>query len=176
MTPDSIIFYHYTREERLGEMRQQGGLWARLPVLATELTSEFEGYNLVEGLLTPYPRWFQEPFGDVPLEMFRDKVGDLLLRVEVPRNFPGLYVFDNAHNFEAYHVNRRGTPVLDIGYDCRTGHEVMRAQMHSYVSALEYRGGHVAPSIQAVRKGQGVAVPQEYVTVDELQPLRDTGS
>ena len=88
-----------------------GGLRARLPVLATDLTPEFESCHLVEGLLEPDPIWLSGSyFGDLPLEMVRDVVGDYLLRVEVPSDFPGLYVVDHAHGFECKHVTRRGRP------------------------------------------------------------------
>lgn len=165
------VFYHYTHRNKLEEIAESGGLRARLPVLATDLTPEFEGCHFVEGLLNSYPNWFSGScFGDLPLEMVRNVVGDYLLRVEVPCDFPGLYVIDHAHGFECKHVTRRGSPVLDIGYDCRTGHEVVRATVHSLIPAADYRGGHIAPGMQAIRKGKGIAIPQSYISVSESQP------
>jgi hypothetical protein len=92
-----IVFYHYTRSERLDQIFAPGsGLRARLRVLATELTPDFVGFFHIEGLLEPYPRWFKDGpyFGDLPLEMVKKVVGNKLLRIEVPHDFPNMYVVD----------------------------------------------------------------------------------
>ncbi len=111
-------------------------------------------------------------FGDIGFKMLGESVGDLLLRVEVPRNFPGLYVADFAHVLEAKHVRRRGWPALDLGYDTSTGREVTRSDANSFVPAIEYRGGHLAPIVKATRRGTGIAVPARYIAVSDVQPLR----
>ena len=173
LTGSTITFYHYTREERIDRVLDAGGgLWARLPVVSA--LPEFAGLHLVEGLLEPLPLWMAESpyFGDIGLEMMREFVGDLLLRVEVPRDFPGLYVADFAHVLEAKHARRRGRPVLNLGYDTSTGREVTQSDANSYVLAIEYRGGHVSPILKATRRGQGIVVPARYVAVSEVQPLR----
>lgn len=173
LTASTFAFYHYTREERVDRVLEVGGgLCARLPVVS--VLPDFAGLHLVEGFLEPLPPWLTESpyFGDLGLEMVREFVGDLLLRVEVPRDFPGLYVADYAHNLEAKHVRRRGRPALDLGYDTSTGREVTQSDANSYVPAIEYRGGHLAPVVKATRRGQGIAVPARYVAVSEVQPLR----
>ena len=172
-TDSTIVFYHYTWVERAEGLLEPGsGLWARLPVVSAP--PDLAGCYLVEGLLEPLPLWMTESpyFGDLGLEMLREFVGDLLLRVEVPRDFPGLYVADYAHTLEAKHVSRRGSPALDLGYDTTTGKEVGRSEANSYIPAIEYRGGHLAPEVKATRRGQGIAVPAKYVTVSETQPFR----
>ena len=93
--------------------------------------------------------------------MLREFVGDLLLRVEVPRDFPGLYVSDYAHVLEAKHVQRRGRPALNLRYDTRTGKEVTRSDANSYIPAIDYRGGHFAPEMKATRRGQSIVVVAE---------------
>lgn len=174
-TPSSITFYHYTHREKLDDIWASGGLWARLRVLPSELTPEFEDNYQIEGLLEPFPKWFCKGpyFGDLPLEMVKENIGDYLLRIEVPLDFLGLYIVDHAHTFECKHHNRRGASVLNLGYDCRTGHEVVRAFTHSYILASKYTGGHVAPGLQAIRKGEGIAIPKMYVSVSMYQPLLD---
>ncbi len=170
----SIVLYHYTRPERLDQILREGsGLWARLPVVNDGTQPEFDGCHLVEAFLEPLPRWVTTCpyFGDLALEMMRSYVGDLLLCIELPEDFPGLYVADYAHNLECKHVTRRGRAVLNLGYDCRTGHQVCRADVNSYVPLDVYEGGHIAPNVKIVRHSEGIAVPSEYITVCELQPF-----
>ena len=173
LTDSTIVFYHYTRVERAERILEPGsGLWARLLIVSAP--PDLAGCYLTEGLLEPLPLWMTDSpyFGDLGLEMLRELVGDLLLRVEVPRDFPGLYVADYAHVLEAKHVRRRGRSALNLGYDTSTGKEVVRSDANSYIPAIEYRGGHLAPEVKATRRGQGIVVPAEYVTVSETQPLR----
>ncbi|MBI1256827.1 MAG: hypothetical protein GC204_05105 [Chloroflexi bacterium] len=171
----AIVVYHYTRTERLQQIFAEGsGLWARLPIVSTEFRPEFEGYHLVEALLEPLPRWITNSpyFGDFGLELMRGYVGNILLRIEVPMDFPGLYIVDAAHNFECKHVINRGKPVLNLGYDCRTGHEVCRAEINSYMPLTQYQGGYVAPNVRIIRYGQGIAIPKQYVSICAVQPLK----
>jgi hypothetical protein len=101
----------------------------------------------------------------------RAYVGNLLLRIEVPIDFPGLYVADYAHSLECKHMERSGHAVLGLGYDCTTGQECSKAYLHSYVPLAEYRGGHVAPVVQMIRRGAGIVVPSRLITVADQQPL-----
>ena len=172
-TDSTIVFYHYTRAEKVETVLEAGsGLWARLRVLSEH--PDLAGLHLAEGLLEPLPKWMTDSpyFGDLGYEMLKKYVGDLLLRVEVPRDFPGLYVADYGHMLELKHLTRRGRLVLDLGYDTTTGHEVGRSGTNSYVPAAEYRGGHLAPEVKAARRGQGIVVPAEYIEVCDVQPLR----
>ncbi len=172
-TDSTIVFYHYTREERVEKVLETGsGLWARLPVVSP--APELEESHFAEGLLEPLPLWLTESpyFGDLGFEMLKKYAGDLLLRVEAPRDFPGLYVADFGHMLELKHLSRRGRLVLHVGYDTTTGKEVVRSHTNSYVPAAEYRGGHLAPEVKATRLGQGLVVPAEYIEVCDVQPLR----
>jgi hypothetical protein len=172
-TGSTIAFYHYTRPEKVDQELEEGsGLWARLPVVSPP--PELEGHHLAEGLLEPLPMWMTDSpyFGDLGIEMLKKYVGDLLLRVEVPRSFPGLFVADYGHMLELKHLSRRGRMVLDLGYSTATGHEVVRSQANSYITAAEYRGGHLAPELKATRRGKGIVVPSEYIEVCAVQPLR----
>ena len=172
--PDlGITFYHYTWHDRVEKvLAADGGLWARLPVVLPP--ADLEGLHLVEGLLDPLPRWMTDSpyFGNLGLDMLKEFVGDLLLEVTVPRDFPGLYVADYAHMLESKHVLRRERPALNLGYNCETGKEVCRADANSYIPALEYKGGHVAPEMKVTRLGQGIAVPSQFIKVCSAQPLR----
>lgn len=172
--PDgSFIFYHYTRPERLDAIfAEDSGLWARLPVVEADQEPDYLDY-LVEGFLEPLPRWLTHCpyFGDLGAEMMRQYIGTLLLRIQVPADFPGLYVADYAHILECKQSERRGQTALDLGYDCRTGHEVCRAEVNSYVVLSRYRGGHIAPNVKAVRRGEGLAIPNQYLSIHAYQPL-----
>ena len=173
VTDSTVVFYHYTRDERAERVLEAGGgLWARLPVVLAP--PDLEGHYLVEGLLEPLPLWMTGSpyFGDLGYEMLREFVGDLLLRVELPRDFPGLYVADYAHVLERKHVSRRGRPALDLGYYTSTGREMCRSEASSYIPAAQYRGGHLAPSVKMTRRGEGLAVPANYIAVSDVQPLR----
>ncbi len=175
-TPDGggIVFYHYTRPERLDQILADGsGLWARLLVVGSKrLVPELTGCHTVQGLLEPLPRWFHQCpyFSDLGGEMVNDYVGGLLLRITVPSDFPGLYVADCAHGFECKHLARRGHTVLGLGYDCRTGHEVSQALVNSYVPIQEYRGGHITPIVEMTRRGEGIVIPRDYISIADVQP------
>ena len=112
-TDSTIVFYHYTRAEKVETVLEAGsGLWARLRVLSEH--PDLAGLHLAEGLLEPLPKWMTDSpyFGDLGYEMLKKYVGDLLLRVEVPRDFPGLYVADYGHmlELEASHQARPSGP------------------------------------------------------------------
>ncbi len=170
-----FVFYHYTRPEQLEAIFAPGsGLYARLPVVYGERLDKFKGCYLVEGFLEPLPQWLTDSpyFGDLGLQMMRAYVGDVLLRIIVPPDFPGLYVVDLAHRFEGMHLQFRGKTVLNIGYDCHTGREMMLAELHSYVPMRAYQGGHVAPNVKATRRDMGIAVPNKYLSICNYQPLQ----
>ena len=171
LTPKGIVFYHYTRKQRLDVVLSEG-LVARLPVVMPP--KNLIGHYLVEALLEPLPQWMTESpyFGDLGFQMLKQYVGDVLLRIEVPRDFPGLYVADYAHMLESKYFTRTRRPALNLGYtDLKTGKQVCRADANSYIPALLYQGGHVAPEMKVTREGQGIAVPPECISVSEVQPL-----
>jgi hypothetical protein len=169
-----LVFYHYSRSEALSSIFAPGsGLLAQLPVVSDKPGPHFEGYFLIEGLLEPLPLWLTESpyFGNLGLEMIRTYVGNVLLRIELPEDFPNLYVADAAHNFECKHILRRGKPALNLNYDCNTGREVCTAEVNSYIPLTQYRGGHVAPNVKALRQGEGIVIPQEFISISTVQPL-----
>jgi len=176
-TSEGIVFYHYTWPENLDKIFAAGsGLEARLSVPTLDLIPQFAGCYLVEGFLEPLPKWLANSpyFGDLGMQMMREYVGGVLLRIEVPVGFPQLYVSDYAHVLECKHLSRRGRPALGLGYDCSTGHESVLAEVNSYIPITDYHGGHVAPNVKAVREGEGVVIPREYISIGK-KPLLCTG-
>lgn len=172
---EEVVFYHYTRQEHLDSIfAAGGGLRARVAMVPTDLTPEFVGIYCVNGFLEPVPRWLANcpHFGDFCLELFKRVAGDLLIEVRVPANWPGLYVVDNAHWIEGYHIKQRGDARLKLGYVTATGRESARATTHSTVPLRDYHGGHVCPNIQATRRGEGIAIPSVYLRIADEQPLR----
>ena len=167
-TSEGIAFYHYSRENRVEEvLGESSGLWARMRYA--------HGY-MVEGFLEPLPNWLVNCpyFGNLGIEMVKMYIGDLLLRIEVPRSFRGLYVADYAHQLECKqldHKHRSGGG-LSLEYDCSSGREVTKAYVNSFVPVNQYRGGHVAPVMQAVSDVGGIAIPRKYITIPEIQPLK----
>lgn len=173
-TPDTIAFYHYTRREAIERISGSGeGLVARRPVACPNPPPQFIGACLTEGFLEPLPRWLRHSphFGDLGFALLRAYIGDLLLRIELPRAFPGLYVADYAHILECKYVEHRGRPALGLDYDCSTGHMSTQAYVESYIRATEYRGGYLAPMVQVVRRGPGPAIPAHLIRVVADQPL-----
>jgi hypothetical protein len=171
-----IRFYHYTREERLESIfDKDSGLFARLKVdVCPTPPEEFIGCFMVEGFLEPLPKWLTDSpyFGDLGIEMVRKYIGNVLLEINVPNEFMELYVADYAHNLEAKHFSIRGSMPLNLGYDCSTGKEVTQAYVNSYIPVQEYQNRHIAPVMQALRKGQGIAIPREYIGIASQQPLK----
>ncbi|MBI4630246.1 MAG: hypothetical protein HY740_00725 [Chloroflexi bacterium] len=170
-----FVFYHYTHEQNLNKISDTGGLYARLPVVNAKHIPELNGCCLIEGLLQPLPIWItaNKYFSDFCFEMVLNYVGDFLLRITIPPDFPGVYVADMAHNFDCKHQQRRGHSVLNLGYDCLTGKEVTMAEANSYIPIGEYRGGHILPNVKATRCGEGIVIPNQYISVCETQPLRE---
>jgi hypothetical protein len=168
------VFYHYTREDHLYQIFESGGLFARLPVVGAEHLPDLNGSYLIEGLLQPLPEWMMNNpyFGDFCIQMLREYVGDLLLQIILPDDFPGLYVAEMAHNFDCQYQYRFGHSALNLGYDCRTGQEVVLAEANSYIPLHQYHGGHILPNVKATRHGEGLVIPSQYIHICDLQPLR----
>ena len=97
--------------------------------------------------------------------------------MDLPPGFQGVWVADYGHPLEAKAVQQGKPAPLDLGYDCRTGHEANRAYAHSLVPVETYAGGHLAPVVTVMRPGPGIAVPRACVSVAEVQPrMRRTDS
>lgn len=167
-----IVLYHYTRPKYLDQVLRDG-LRAQLPIVLADKIPNLCGRYLVEGFLEPLPQWIVDSpyFGNLGLEFMRAYVGNLLLQITLPLAFPNIYVADAAHNFECKHQNRRGQSALKLGYDCQSGQEVCQAEVNSYIPLGSYRGGHVAPNVKITLQGAGIAVPSQYITVCDRQPL-----
>jgi hypothetical protein len=65
--------------------------------------------------------------------MVRKYIGNILLRVELPSSFQGLFVADYAHVLEEKHFSARGSTPLNLGYDCSSGRETTQAYVNSYI-------------------------------------------
>lgn len=171
----NIVFYHYTREDRLEKILNNGtGLCSYRPVACPELPKKFEGCYLVEGFLEPLPSWLTENayFGNLGFELTRKYIGNLLLRIEIPLDFPEVYIADYAHVLECKHFNEKGNSPLGMGYQCETGHEVTQAHVNSYIQVRDYKGGHIAPIVQVLRRGSGMTIPSRYISISDVQPRK----
>lgn len=169
-----IVFYHYTHKERLEAIFAPGaGLYAWREVACPNPPVEFEHAYLTEGFLSPLPEWLSHhpQFQDLGLRMVRQYVGALLLQVTLPRDFPNIYVADFAHVLECKHAEQYGRGPLGLGYDCRNGQHATQGYVNSYVPLAVYKGGHVAPVIQVVRREAGLVIPNCYLSVCSKQPL-----
>ena len=175
-----LTFWHYTRRNRLSLiLGTAGGLRARKRAFfSTELTPEFEGLYTVEGFLDTKPRWLDDSpyFGGEGGRRWRGWIGEVLLRVDLPPGFQGVWVADWGHPLDVMAVQRGEPSPLGLGYDSRTGHEANRAYAHSVVPIETYSGGHLAPVVTVMRPGPGIAIPRVCVSVAEVQPrMRETG-
>ncbi|MFC5464140.1 hypothetical protein [Lederbergia graminis] len=168
----NFVFYHYTREERLDQVLNDG-LYAYRPVACPKPPEEFKDCYLVEGFLEPFPRWLKDHiyFGDLGMELVKQYVGNVLLRIEIPVEFANDYIADYAHILECKHLGMKGTSPLQLGYDCSTGYETTQGYVNSYIEVKDYKGGHIAPVVQFLRKHQGVTVPSKYINISEIQPF-----
>jgi hypothetical protein len=177
-TGHDLVFYHFTRSEHLPSiLAPDGGLMAVRAVVGAHPPIELVGGYWAEGLLEPRPRCFTACpyFGTLPATLLRRYVGDLLLRVAVPTDFPSLYVGDYAHLLECIHLHSYGHPMLGLGYVCGgyIGDEAVRAFLNSLMPLAQYHGGHVCPVVQAVRKGRGVVVPSRCISIAPEQPWQN---
>ena len=173
--PDGgMTVWHYARRNRLPFiLGAAGGLKARKRAFfSTELTPEFDGMYTVEGFLDPKPRWLDDSpyFGGEGGFRWRGWIGEVLLRIDLPPGFRGVWVADYGHPMEAKAVQQGGPAPLDLDYDCRTGHEANRAYAHSLIPIETYAGGHLAPVVTVMRPGPGIAIPRACVSVAEVQP------
>ncbi|GBF75139.1 hypothetical protein PA598K_03524 [Paenibacillus sp. 598K] len=169
-----FVFYHYTHEERLDAIFATGsGLRAWRPVACPNPPTELAETFLVEGFLSPLPEWLSHDpyFQDLGMTMVRRYVGAILLQVALPPDFPGLYVADFAHILECKYAEQHGSGPLGLGYDCSNGQHPTQGYVHSYIPLASYRGGHVAPVVQAVRRKSGIAIPNQYLSICSRQPL-----
>ncbi|WP_454054385.1 hypothetical protein [Clostridium sp. Marseille-Q7071] len=150
-----ITFYHYTYVEYLDKIFSSGnGLFAHRRVSCPNIPQEFNDCYLIEGFLEPLSKWLTDDyyFSDLSFEMTKKHVGNILLKVELPRDFNGLYIADYAYVLEEKHKNLRGISPLGLEYDCSNGYEITQAYVNSYVPANEYNGKHIAPVMQVLRK------------------------
>ncbi|MCR2804270.1 hypothetical protein [Paenibacillus soyae] len=172
----NVVFYHYTREEHLDKiLAPNSGLFARRQVdVCPNPPQEFKGYFLSEGFLETLPLWLTDSpyFGDLGIEMVRKYIGNILLRVELPFSFQGLFVADYAHVLEEKYFSSRGSTPLNLGYNCSSGREITQAYVNSYIPAKKYNSAHIAPLMQVIRRGEGIVIPSEYIALVSEQPLR----
>lgn len=153
----NIVFYHFTHENRLEYILDDGGgLYAYREVACPKLPIEFQGSSLIEGFLQPLPEWLTGNFyfGDLGIRLVQHYIGNVLLRIEVPLDFPGIYIADYAHLLECKYLHKHGNYPSSLGYGCQTGHEATQAYINSYIPIQEYKGGHIAPVVQVLRKGK----------------------
>ena len=152
----NIVFYHFTHEDRLEHiLSNENGLCSYRGVACPKPPVEFKGCHLIEGFLQPLPQWLTENFyfGDLGIKLVQNYIGNVLLRVEIPLDFPGIYIADYAHILECKYFNENGNSSLGLGYQCQTGYEVTQAYVNSYIPIKDYKGGHIAPVVQVLRKG-----------------------
>lgn len=102
----------------------------------------------------------------------RRYIGNVLLEIKLPVREYDVHIADYAHVMECKSIEYRGTPALQLGYDCNSGSEVTQAYVHSFIPVVKYKRGHVAPVVQVLRLGEGVAVPNRYIEVSKLQPFQ----
>ncbi len=94
------------------------------------------------------------------------------MEIKLPVREFDVHIADYAHVMECESIELRGTPALQLGYDCSGGSEVTQAYVHSFIPVAEYNRGHVAPVVQLLRKGEGIAVPNGYISVSKIQPFQ----
>lgn len=170
----SFIFYHYTYKNFLENIfAKDNGLYARRPVSCPNIPDEFCGCYMVEGFLEPLPKWLTDDFyfRNLGMELTKHFIGNVLLKIELPKDFDGLYVGDYAHVLECKYNKYRGTSPLGLGYDMSNSREASQAYVNSYVPAISYKCKHIAPVVQVICKGKGIAVPNEYLSICKIQPL-----
>lgn len=168
----NLVFYHFTRHEKV-EQVLKNGLYAFRPVACPNPPKEFNENFLAEGFLEPVPKWLNNNYyyGDLGMEMVRKYIGDILLRMEIPVSFPSVYIADYAHILECKHLDAKGSSPLNLGYKCDTGFECTQGYVNSYVPVQSYQGGHIAPIVQFLRKGEGITIPSNDIEVAEIQPF-----
>ena len=170
---DTIVFYHYSQLKKKHDIfSPSSGLYAGRSVECPNDFHEYDDTYIVEGFLEPIPKWLTDsPYlGDIGINIVKRHLGHLLLKVEVPRDFPGVYVVDYAHMLD-WQIGRRRPEPLGLGY--AEEEECKKAYVHSYIPMLEYQKGHVAPIVHVLRKGKGIVIPNKYLEIANEQPLRE---
>lgn len=175
-TSRGIVFYHYTWSKRLAEIMNEGsGLLAYQTIAArySPFVSDLEGSRQVSGFLEPLPCWLTQCpyFSDFGMRHLQKCIGTLLLRIEVPQDFPGLYVRDYAFQMEELCFRQNGGEPLGLGFNHKTWKDEGRATLNSFVPLDDYKGGHIAPVFTATRQGEGIVIPREFISVCDVQPL-----
>lgn len=61
---------------------------------------------------------------------------------------------------------------MRLEYHVETGKEITQWYIHSYVDINEYNCQHISPVVQVTRKGEGIVIPSEYVSISPHQPLK----
>ncbi|MFE4201679.1 hypothetical protein [Aneurinibacillus aneurinilyticus] len=171
----NIVFYHFTRADRLEKiLSNKNGLCSYRPVACPNPPEEFKGCYLVEGFLEPLPKWLTENFyfGNLGIELVQEYIGNMLLRIEIPLDFPKVYIADYAHILECRCFDEKGNSPLGLGYQCQTGNEVTQAYVNSYIPIKDYRGGHIAPVVQVLGKDNRIIIPNKYISISNVQPLK----
>ncbi|MFJ7935788.1 hypothetical protein [Sporosarcina sp. NPDC096371] len=174
MPNGNIVFYHFTHEDRLEYIfSNENGLCSYRGVACPKPPIEFKGCHLIEGFLQPLPQWLTENFyfGDLGIKLVQNYIGNVLLRVEIPLDFPGIYIVDYAHILEWLYFDENGNSSLGLGYQCQTGYEVTQSYVNSYISIKDYTGGHIAPVVQVLREDKGLTIPNRYISISNVQPL-----
>lgn len=130
----------------------------------------------MEGFLEPLPRWLYEDyyFNNLGIELVKSNIGDVLLKVELPKDYANLYVADYAYVLEERHIALVGGSPLGLEFNCSNVNEITQAYVNSYIPANNYSGKHMAPLMQVLRSGEGIAIPNKYISVSEVQPLLDS--
>ncbi|MFW5437158.1 hypothetical protein [Paenibacillus apiarius] len=169
----TVTYYHYTHADRPDEIfSPDSGLLASRPIACPNIPEQFKDRYVTEGFLEPLPNWLKNCtyFGDLGYELMRRYIGNVLLEIKLPVREYDVHIADYAHVMECKSIE--GTPALQFGYDCNSGSEVTQAYVHSFIPVVKYKRGHVAPVVQVLRLGEGVAVPNRYIEVSKLQPFQ----
>jgi len=172
---NTICFYHFTQRECCESVLREG-LQALRPVVCPRIPAEFNNKFLVEGFLEPLPKWLSNcpHFGDLGLRLTRHYIGNVLLRVELPLiALQSVYVADYAHKMEIRHFQESGLRILKRNYDLRSPDDIRQAYVLSYTPIADYTGGFVAPVVQFLNEGPGIAIPPSCISLHTKQPLAE---
>ena len=170
-----LTFYHYTHEDRVPMITAEGsGLRARRKVVCSAPPEELEDSYLVEGFLSPLPKWLTTSsyYGDLGMKLTEKYIGNVLLQITMPAAEFSIYIADYAHILECKMPGEYGHLGMGFGYDCSNGGECTQAYVNSYIPIEEYVDQHHAPIVQVVRKGEGIVVPSHYIKISEHQPRK----
>jgi hypothetical protein len=164
----NLVFYHYTYKEHLNKIfKEDGGLYTYRSVACPKVPTYLQNHFLTEGFLSPIPNWFtnNEYYKNLGKELVQQFIGNIVLKIEVPKGFSSIYIADYAHVLECKSLNRNQCSSLKLGYDCSSGREVTQAYVNSYIPADVYKGGHIAPIVQITRENPGIVIPSKYISL-----------